>query len=227
MVRLLLEVIVLSVADARAAAEGGADRLEVVRDIRAGGLTPSLPLVRAIAAETPLPLRVMLRENGGYATGAGEILAMRRAAEEFAALGVDGLVTGFARAGAASLDETAAVLRDVPGVRVTFHRAFDQVRDRLRTIDGLSAMPQIDRILTDGGPGTPAERCERLREWGGRAGSRITLIAGGGVDDEAIRWFAGHGCVREVHVGRAARERGEQEGPVSVARVRHLRGLAG
>ena len=37
---LLLEVIVQSEADARAAAEGGADRLEVVRAIRDGGLTP-------------------------------------------------------------------------------------------------------------------------------------------------------------------------------------------
>jgi copper homeostasis protein len=39
---MLLEVIVLSVEDARAAEEGGADRLEVVRDIHLGGLTPPL-----------------------------------------------------------------------------------------------------------------------------------------------------------------------------------------
>ncbi len=223
----LLEVIVLSVADARAAAEGGADRLEVVREIRLGGLTPPVSLVRAIATETGLPLRVMLRENGGYDTNAREIAAMRSAAAEFAALGVDGLVTGFARGGDALLDETAAVLEDVPGVRVTFHRAFDQVRDRLAAIDRVSAIPQVDRILTDGGAGTPARRCARLREWGDRAWGRITLIAGGGVDEEAIRWFARHACVREVHVGRAAREGGDQEGPVSVARVRHLRELAG
>lgn len=223
---LLLEVIVQSVADARAAAEGGADRLEVVREIRLGGLTPSLPLVRAIAAETALPLRVMLRENGGYETGAREIAAMRAAAAEIAALRVDGLVTGFARGGEALLEDTAAVLQDVGGVRVTFHRAFDQVSDRLTAIDRLSAIPQIDRILTDGGSGTAAGRCERLRTWGGRAGPAITLIAGGGVDEEAIRWFARHACVREVHVGRAAREGGDQEGPVSAARVRRLREFA-
>lgn len=222
---LVLEVIVQSVADARAAAAGGADRLEVVREIRLGGLTPSVSLVRAIAAETALPLRVMLRENGGYATDAKEIAAMRAAAVELAALRVDGLVTGFARDGEALLEDTAAVVQDVRGVRVTFHRAFDQVRDRLRTIDRLSAIPQVDRILTDGGPGSPSERCERLRAWGGGVRS-ITLIAGGGVDEEAIRWFARHACVREVHVGRAAREGGEQDGPVSVARVRRLRELA-
>ena len=40
MARLLLEVIVQTLADAREAASGGADRLEVVRAIRDGGLTP-------------------------------------------------------------------------------------------------------------------------------------------------------------------------------------------
>jgi hypothetical protein len=47
------------------------------------------------------------------------------------------------------------------------------------------------------------------------------------VDGEAVAWFARNGCVRDVHVGRAAREGGDQEGPVSAARVRHLRKLAG
>lgn len=227
MTRLLLEVIVQSVPDARAAAEGGADRLEVVRDIRAGGLTPPLALVRAIAAETRLPLRVMVRENGGYSTDAREIAVMRRAAAEFAAVGVDGLVIGFARHGDASIDDTAAVLEAVPGLHATFHRAFDQVRDPLGTIGCLAAIPQIDGILTDGGRGIPAERCERLRQYATRAGTALSIIAGSGVDDEAVAWFARHGCVRDVHVGRAAREGCEQEAPVSVARVRRLRELAG
>lgn len=227
MPRLLLEVIVQSVADARAAAEGGADRLEVVREIRSGGLTPPLSLVRAIAAATALPLRVMVRENEGYATNAQEVAVMRRAAAEFADAGVDGLVTGFARDGEPLLDDTAAVLAAAGGLRVTFHRAFDQLRDPFDTIDRLAAITQIDRILTDGGRGTPGDRCGRLRQYVTRASTALTIVAGGGVDDEALAWFARNGCVGEVHVGRAAREGGDQEAPVSAARVRHVRELAG
>lgn len=224
--RILLEVIVQSVADAREAARGGADRLEVVRRIRDGGLTPPLSLVRAIAAETSLPLRVIVRENAGYATSAGELPALRRAAGEFAAAGVDGLVIGFARAGEPALDDVASVLEAVPGMRATFHRAFDMLRDPLRAIDDLAGVAQVDRILTSGGDGTPAARCERLREYTARAGARLEIIAGSGVDDEALALFARAGCVREVHVGRAAREGADPEGPVSVARVRRLRALA-
>ena len=87
------------VPDAREAARGGADRLEVVRNLEAGGLTPPDDLVRDIAAEVSLPLRVMVRENDGYSTHPGERAALADAAARFADLGVDGIVIGFARDG--------------------------------------------------------------------------------------------------------------------------------
>jgi copper homeostasis protein len=223
---LLLEVIVQTIQDARAAAAGGADRLEVVRAIRDGGLSPSLALVRAIASEIPLPLRVMVRENAGYETTAAELRELRRAAGAFAAAGVDGLVTGFARGGELLLTDLSAVLDAAPGVAVTFHRAFDTLRDPARAIDVLVGIPAIDRILTSGGEGPAVERCTRFRAWSVRAGSRLQIVAGGGVDEEAFEVFAKSGCVRELHVGRAAREGNDPEGPVSTARVRRLRDLA-
>lgn len=226
MPRLLLEVIVQTVADARAAVRGGADRLEIVRAVREGGLTPSPSLVRAIAAETSLPLRVMVRENAGYAMNARELPALRHAAAAFAAEGVDGIVIGFAHAGEPMLDDLARVLEAAPGVRATFHRAFDALHDPLGTIDTLAGIAQVDRILTSGGDGAPARRCERLREYAARAGTRFVIIAGSGVNDEALSQFARSRCVREVHVGRAAREGGDPEGPVSAIRVRRLRELA-
>lgn len=223
---LLLEVIVQSVQDAREAARGGADRLEVVRAIRDGGLTPPVSLVRAIAAETALPLRVMVRENAGYGTNGRELPVLRRAIAEFAALHVDGIVIGFAHAGTPALEDLTEALEGGPDVRVTFHRAFDQLRDPIAAIGELAAVPQIDRILTSGGAGTAAARCERLRQYVVRGGARFEFVAGGGVDEEALALFQREGCVREAHVGRAAREDGNPEGPVSAARVRRLRDLA-
>jgi copper homeostasis protein len=226
MARLLLEVIALTVDDARAAAEGGADRLEIVRDIRQGGLTPPLELVRDIAAAVTLPLRVMVRENAGYELHRGELTALRKAVGDFAAAGVSGVVVGFARAGKLALDDVKRVLDEAPEVRATFHRAFDSLFDPLAAIDEIARVPQIDRILTSGGDGTARERCARLRQYGERAGARLTIIAGAGVDDEMLAAIARTGCVAEAHVGRAAREGDDPEGRVSVARVRRLRELA-
>jgi copper homeostasis protein len=223
---LLLEVIVQSVEDARAAAEAGADRLEVVRAIRQGGLTPSLSLVHEIRRATPLPLRVMVRGNAGYDSGPDELRELQRAAAEFAVAGIDGLVAGFARDGELALDELFAVIGAAPGVPVTFHRAFDALTEPERAIDVLAEIPAIDRILTSGGEGTALERSARLHSYSLRAGSRLTIIAGGGVDEEAIAVFAEARCVREIHVGRLAREGLDPEGPVSAARVRRIRDLA-
>jgi copper homeostasis protein len=107
---ILLEVIVQSVADAREAARGGADRLEVVREIDKAGLTPAPELVRAIAAEVGLPLRVMVRENDGFTTSDREMAALRSAAAAFAEIGVDGLVAGFERDGMPLLEELSTLL---------------------------------------------------------------------------------------------------------------------
>jgi copper homeostasis protein len=222
---MLLEVIVQSAADARAATEGGADRLEVVRAIDEGGLTPLLSVVEAITAETTLPLRVMVRENDGYELAAGELPTLRRAAEAFIDAGVDGIVIGFAKAGEIVLDDLLRVIDGLPPVRITFHRAFDSLRDPLATIPRLAAVTDIDRILTSGGDGAPLERCGRLSSYRALAAGRLEIIAGGGVDDQALSLFVREGCVREIHVGRAAREGNRADGPVSAARVRRLKAL--
>jgi copper homeostasis protein len=223
---MLLEVIVQTLDDARAAAEGGADRIEIVRAIRSGGLTPPLTLVTAIAAELTLPLRVMVRENSGYETDRHEVDALRRAAAAFAGIGVDGLVAGFSKQGTLSVPDLSVVLDAAPGVPVTFHRAFDSLSDPLGAIELLARLPQIDGILTRGGEGTPENRCARLREYSARAATRLNIMAGGGVVEEAFALFAMAGCVREIHVGRAARDGRNPEGPVTAASVRRLRDRA-
>jgi copper homeostasis protein len=167
----------------------------------------------------------MVRENAGYEMLPGELPSLRQAAATFAALGVDGLVIGFARDGEPALDDLQRVLDAVPDARVTFHRAFDALRDPLGAIPRLTQIQSIDRILTSGGDGSPQARCERLAACVRLAAPGIGIIAGGGVDEEALSLFARQGCVQEVHVGRAARENGDADGPVSASRVRYLKGL--
>ena len=215
-----------SVADAREAARGGADRLEIVREISIGGLTPPLSLVRAIAGETSIPLRVMLRENTGYATTPEESSRLQADAAEIVEAGVDGLVVGFAtNAGTPALDDLRRILSAVPGTRATFHRAFDALVDPLVAIDAIRNVPGIDRILTSGGAGTDAERCERLRTFAHRANGHLAIIAGGGVSVSMAGSIARTRCVMEVHVGRAARDAVNPESPVRAESVRRLRDL--
>ena len=121
----------------------------------------------------------------------------------------------FARDGALDRDLMASVLAVAPGLPVTLHRAFDSVRDPEAAIDAALGFPQIDSILTSGGSGDWRARCERLTAWSKRAGpetrsaspgrGRITILPGGGVDEQALRVLAACPAIVEAHVGKAAR----------------------
>ncbi len=150
----ILEVIVTSVFEAKEAEMGGADRLELVRALDCGGLTPDLQIVRSVVEAVSIPVRVMIRESAGMIIGAEpEIEALRQRAGEIARFPIDGLVLGFIRGDAIDKSGTRRVLEAVPKVRATFHRAFDEVADPLRAIDDLKEIGQIDHILTSGGDG--------------------------------------------------------------------------
>jgi copper homeostasis protein len=108
-------------------------------------------------------------------------------------------------------------------LNVTFHHAFEEVDDPEAAIETLRTVPQIDRILTAGGDGDWPARCNRFARYAAVAGRRPLFIAGGGVDDAALRVLAASACVEEAHVGRAAREPQQHGAPVSADRVQALK----
>jgi copper homeostasis protein len=215
----LLEVIACSIEDAIEAERGGADRLEVVSRLNVGGLTPDPELVRRIKAEVSLPLRVMIRESVGFQiSGPAELERLCGSAQAFSELGVDGIVFGFLQESDVDLETTAAILECVPGVKVTFHHAFEATNDKTSLINKLKRFPQIDRILAHGGEGSWSEKIERLMQYQKIAAPEIGILVGGGLDKRIISEFRKVTELREFHVGSAARE----DGVVKRSRVAEL-----
>ncbi|MGH9699440.1 MAG: copper homeostasis protein CutC [Candidatus Acidiferrales bacterium] len=219
----LLEVIVISIQEAISAEQGGADRLEVVRDLRAGGLTPSIALVRQIRRSVTIPIRVMLREHDDFAAGdRGELESLKASALEFADAGVDGLVLGFLREQRVDVESISTVLDGLKGMKATFHHAFDAVSDPAITIDVLKNCRGIDRILTSGGQGKWQDKTERLTGYVKRTRPNITIMAGGGLDLSAVQMLLTQTQVREFHVGRAVRNPLRVNGALQSRRVAEL-----
>ena len=93
--RVLLEVCIDSVAGALAAAEGGADRVELCANLVEGGTTPSTGMIRAVRRAVDLPIMVMIRPRGGhFCFSPLEFDTMRAEAEAVLAEDVAGIVIG-------------------------------------------------------------------------------------------------------------------------------------
>ena len=122
----LLEVCVDSLASARAAKQGGADRLEFCSALAVGGLTP-------------------YRD---------ELELLCRQIETLRSAGADGFVIGaLTPEGALDLPAMRTLLDACGGAPVTLHRCIDVSRDLCATYRAAAALG-IDTVLTSGGAGS-------------------------------------------------------------------------
>ena len=222
----ILEVIVTTAVEARTAEAGGADRLELVRDPAAGGLTPEFQVVRDVMEAVAIPVRVMVRKTTSMAAGDdAEMETLRSHASEVARLPVNGLVAGFIRGGEIDLDAMRRLLEPVPHVHVTFHRAFDEVSNPLRAIEHLKSIGQIDHILTSGGEGDWPARKYRLLEWQRAASPEITILVAAGLCPCVLEELNREPLPFQFHVGRAARTGHQVSNPIDREQVASLKSL--
>ncbi|MGC0339846.1 copper homeostasis protein CutC [Streptomyces sp. SLBN-8D4] len=217
--RAVLEVIALDAEDAIAAQAGGADRLELVTDMAADGLTPAVATVAAIRGAVDISLRVMLRLSDGF--GAGDVLRVVRAAHELRDAGAEEFVLGFLDAdGEVDLGSVERVVEALGGSRWTFHRAIDHAADRNALRKQLADLPGLDTYLTAGAAagvedGLPVLLAEAARA--GEPGYEQQLLVGGGLRLDHVPGLRAAG-IDAFHIGGAARP-GGWEAPVSADAV--------
>lgn len=219
---MLIEVIACSVEDAIEAERGGAGRVELVRELGRGGLTPSLGLVRDVRSAVAIPIRAMVREADGYEAGVDALERLSALAAGIAALDVNGLVIGFLHAGRIDVVAMDAVLAAGSPARATFHHAFDELQDPVAALGELVRWPRVDRVLTSGGRGGPDRKAAVLERLAAAAPPGLTILAGGGIDADVLRALSSSSPITEAHVGRAARVPPTVDGVVSSEKVAEL-----
>jgi copper homeostasis protein len=211
------------VEDAVAAQAGGADRLELVTDMAADGLTPPVETFAGIRAAVDISLRVMLRLADGFA--AGDVDALVRAAGEMRTAGADEFVLGFLdEHGGPDLAAVERIVAELDGCRWTFHRAIDRAADRDSLRKQLADLPGLDAYLTAGSAtgvddGVPTLIEEAARR--GEPGYQARIMVGGGLRLDHVPRLRAAG-IDAFHIGGAARP-GGWSGPVSVEVIREWR----
>lgn len=197
--RVAVEVCVTSVAEARAAAAAGADTVELCTWLDAGGVTPSAGLVQVVRAECALPVRVLVRPNGGVFQYSPEDRAVLEADLAWAATTGVSVVTG-------ALDGTGLPEEDLlrttrallPAAELTFHRAIDHAADLVEALQRCRAAGW-QRVLTSGGRDRAIHGVDGLRALVQAAGDAVQIAAAGGITPENVVAVVEQSGAREVH----------------------------
>jgi len=188
---ILIEAAVESLDAARAAARGGAHRLELCTDLAHGGTTPDLNLLQA---QLPIPAFVLVRPRAGdFAYTDAEHRTMLEQIARAKRAGAHGIVTGDL-----SLDRTRDLIAAARPLPVTFHRAFDVFPDPVEALERLIGLG-VERVLTSGGAPTAPEGAAQIGRLVVQAKGRIGILPGGGIDATNVARLVRQTGVNEVH----------------------------
>jgi copper homeostasis protein len=204
--RVLVEVCVDAIDAALEAEWGGADRIELCGELLQGGVTPSHGLIEAVWDQISVPLFVLIRpRTGDFLYTSDELDIMERDIRVARSLHVDGNVAGaLTTEGDVDVAAMRCILDVARPIEVTFHRAFDFTRDQDAALDALLEL-ELDRVLTSGGAPTALQGAEHLARLNLRAGSDLTVMAGGSITSVNVHEVVRRSGVREVHLRAAER----------------------
>ncbi len=210
-----VEISVESVAGARAAKAGGADRAELCAGLSDGGLTPSAALIELAAAEAEVHVLIRPRP-GDFVYSADDLAVMLRDIEVARSAGAAGVVLG-------ALDASgelavAPLVEAASGLELTLHRAIDVCVDSRRALDEAVSLG-FHRVLTSGRRSSALDGAPLIKELVERAGDRLAVMACGGVRPDNVARVVELTGVADVHAGLRKPVPGARPGEISYAGV--------
>ena len=198
--KLFLESCCTSLEEVKKACLCGADRIELCEDISSGGVTPSLDLLEKTLSSSTIPVNAMIRPRGGnFVYSEDEIQQMIKDINSFKDLDVNGFVFG-------CLTPDNEV--DIPAMKklmaaasrkpVTFHRAFDSVRDPQKALEDIISLG-CTHILTSGNTENAFDGRFNIAKLVEQAAGRITIIAGKGIRKGNLEQIAEDSKAPQLH----------------------------
>ncbi|MDC6404708.1 MULTISPECIES: copper homeostasis protein CutC [Maribacter] len=186
---MLVEVCANSVESALNAERAGADRIELCSELAVGGITPSYGLLKCIKEKCSLPVHVLIRpRSGDFTYSNAEFKVILEDIAVCRKLGVEGVVSGVLHADyTLDVARTAMLMEAAQGMKFTFHRAFDWVKDPEKTMETLADL-KVDYVLTSGQGKSALEGLALLRDLK-RLFPNVAIMPGSGINEENVRSF--------------------------------------
>ncbi|RYZ30375.1 MAG: copper homeostasis protein CutC [Chitinophagaceae bacterium] len=195
-----IEIATTDFITAKAAVEGGADRIELCAALSEGGITPSHGMIKICREEFDVELFPIIRPRGGdFLYTDEEYEVMRKDVLLAKQVGCDGVVIGLLNAdGNVDVKRTGKLVELAYPLEVTFHRAFDRSKDPFEAMEQLISIG-CNRILTSGQKTVATKGIELIAQLVRAADDRIIIMPGSGVRKENIKELAQKTGAVEFH----------------------------
>jgi copper homeostasis protein len=196
----LIEVCAPTLAATIAAAQSGADRIELCQEIEHGGTTPLHTDIAYCIQNLKLKTNVLVRPRAGnFVYSDAEYEIIKNDVIFCKNLGVNAIVVGFLRDDfTIDIKKTSDIVQLAQPMKVTFHRAFDVCANWEVALEQIIQCG-CTRILTSGQKPTAIEGTENIKEMVKQAGDRIIILAGSGVTMDNYQQFVEFTGVKDVH----------------------------
>tara|TARA_Y100000817_G_C16669194_1_gene460742 strand:- start:73 stop:741 length:669 start_codon:yes stop_codon:yes gene_type:complete len=147
-----LEVCVETIQQGLLAEKNHADRIEFCQRLDLGGVTPDHNLIRTAINKIKIPVKIMIRPRGGdFIYSESEVDRMKTDIKYCKTIGVEEVVLGVLNNNR-EVDHnlTQLLAKLATPMKVTFHKAIDEVSNYMNALKTLSTMENIDSVLTSG-----------------------------------------------------------------------------
>ncbi|MDB8806271.1 copper homeostasis protein CutC [Romboutsia sp. 1001216sp1] len=200
----MLEIIGMSVEDAKTIEACGGDRIELISALTEGGLTPSFATIEKVVNNVNIPVNVMIRNHeNSFVYSEYDIEIMEKDIEIAKSLGVNGVVLGLLDK-ENNIDEVnlQRLLKKCKGIDVTFHKAID-FTNVIKSTEILNKY-NITNILTAGGTKRIDYNIEKIKSMI-EVSKDINILLGGGLNFENINTIKESTNATDYHFGTAIR----------------------
>lgn len=198
---LILEACVENLAQSITAERKGANRLELCGRLDLDGLTPDVALVNGVMQKVQIPVKVMIRPRGGdFVHSDDELKQMSHSIDQMKAIGVQEIVLGILdNSNKINLEATRKLTAQAYPMKVTFHKAIDELDDPVEGVRQLSHIKGIGSVLTSGGMNTAEKGKEIIVNMIKAAERKLEIIAAGKVTNDNLSHIHKLLGAREYH----------------------------
>ena len=197
----ILEACVETIQQGLLAEKNHADRIEFCQRLDLGGITPDHDLIRTAINKIKIPVKIMIRPRGGdFIYSDSEIDRMKSDIKYCKSIGVEEVVLGaLNNNGEVDYILTQHLAKLAVPMKVTFHKAIDEVSNYMNALKTLSTMQNIDSVLSSGTKENALAGKEYIKIASEEFSETLNIIAAGSITNTNLKKIHSELNMKEYH----------------------------